>query len=378
MVKGGIMKNIAGTSFMCFLFLAFVFAFSGCGSSNSNITNKGIDENAAKSCQNLFNEGKIIEAKEICESAADSYGDIQSNEADNVRFEAAVTSISSVLLKIPSDGQSSGLNTLGDVFNAFGVTASGRVPYKPKQIVLPRILPSSSPRGGTVQDFAARKIRLALEKSIIYLNKISKQMNAAWKEPFGGKQVVSDYGDVLALRAAARYLLGAILIESSYNLDANIEQAVNQKMKVKNFLDSNPGFLRMEDAQNFIGARSLLSDSAGDVLAAIDWMQTENGNTTTHLISLGKYTADQINEAKKNINDFKSSLASPRTFFDRNNDQIGTLDLTKFFGGVDFGTLLPTSTPGIFPDPTFDGIWTNYAEGRYDPNNRATHKGIYR
>lgn len=334
-------------------------------------------------CLNLVNQNRVLEARDACISCADSYGSAESNDANTARFLAALTRISAVWHDMQSDGNpNNGLNNLGDILDAFGCGASGRDPLHLEIMVCPETLPANAPTGAELQVFIANVLRPELERAIEHLDKVSQSFNVKWIEPFGGKQVESDYGDVLTLRSIAGTLLGSAIIENNYNLDADIAKAVNLRQTVQDFLGANPDFLKLKSSSELVAAKDLLNKASDDTLAAINWMQSETDNQNDDLISLLDIEPASITETKERINDFKASLAGPTTWFhdDERTQVSGTLDLTKFFVGVDARSLLPSysgNIPGFFPDPTFKGIWTNYIAGSSgDPNHDGDGDGI--
>jgi hypothetical protein len=333
-------------------------------------------------CLDLINQGKIIDARDVCVGAADAYGDIASNDADTARFFAAFSRVASLWYNMSSDGNpNNGLNIFGDVLDAFGCSNSGRDPLHPKNIVCPKILPTGAPTGAQLQTFIAKVVRPELEGAMGNLSKISSSFKVVWTEPFGGKQVTSDFGDALTLRAASGYLLGTVITENSYNLDANIAQQVNQKPKIQGFLANNPNFLKLANSSELSAAQDLLGKASDDAVSAINFIQSRTGNQTNYLIHFGtNTTATEINNAKSHINEFKGSLAGPvNVHDDKSGNVVATLNLTKFFAGLDVRSLLPQYTgdmPGLFPDPHFGGIWTNYVLGsKYDPNHDFNKDG---
>ena len=340
-------------------------------------------------CLDLVNQGKIVEARDVCVSSADAYGSTQSNDADTTRFFAALSRIASLWYNMSSDGNpNNGLNTFGDILDAFGCSNSGREPLRPESLnsLCPSILPANAPTGSDLQAFIRNVLRPEVENAIGNLNNVSQSLNVMWTEPFDGKQVKSDYGDVLAIRASLSYLLGSVIIENSYDLNANIGTATNQHQTKEAFLAANPDFLKLVNSAELSMAQNLLGAASDDALAAINWMQAETGDQSSHFISLSKMTPAQINRAKIQINEFKSSLSGPSTIHNDSNVAIGTLDSTKFFVGLNIRSLLPnfhdnclvasSTIPGKYflVDPTFNGTWTNWsAFDAQNPTNPNSH-----
>jgi hypothetical protein len=330
------------------------------------------------SCISLVDQGDLASAKDTCVDTADTYGDATSNLADGARFLSAFSRISALWFNMQSDGNpDNGLNSLGDILDAFGCDTTGRDPLMPdNSLVCPTVLPANAPTGADLQTFIADVIKPQLEGAITDLGKISQSFNNfTWKEPFGGKQVISDYGDVLALKGGAELFLSLAIVQGSYNLDADIVGAAGQTTQT--FLASNPNFLHLSDTSGLSGAHALLVDAADDAVSAINKMQARTDAQGNHLIGLGNMTATQINNTIDRINLLKST--GPTTVPDDHGVAVGTINLDKFFVGIDLRNYLPAyagNIPGFFADPTFNGIWTNYATGSSeDPNHDFNSDG---
>ena len=95
--------------------------------------------------------------------------------------------------------------------------------------------------------------------------------------------------------------------------------------------------------------------------------QTETDPQDDDFVNLGDYEPDEITKARAHIVDAKNSLNGPTVVLDNESpndpDDDFTLDLSIFFAGLDFRTpnLLPpflgNDASGLFPDPTFAGIF---------------------
>ncbi len=333
----------------------------------------------ATACLDLINQGEIVEARDACVNAATSYGNTVSNDADTARFFAAFSRMASLWYNMSSTGNANnGLNTLGDILDAFGCNASGRDPLHPQDLVCTKPLPSGAPTGAQLQTFIANVIEPELQGAISNLGSVSQSFNVTWTEPFGGKQVISDYGDVLTLKSAAEFLLGWVIVENSYNLDDNIANTVNTKQTMQAFLASNPNFLTLVDASQLPTAQSIWGSSSQDTLAAISWMQSRTSSQSNYFISLASINPSKINKFIKAVNELNTTLTGPYNIYD---DKTGNLDaifnLSKFFTGLNLRSLLPSYSgnhPTVFPDPTFDGIWTSYIPGSPSDPDVFLHK----
>jgi hypothetical protein len=335
----------------------------------------------AAECLNAVNQDNVIEARDICVAAANSYESIVSNDADTARFFAALSRVAALWYNQTSDGNpNNGLLTAGDILDAFGCSVFGRDPEKP-DFTCPSILPSNSPTGGELKTFINNVMRPEIAGAIDNLNYVSQSFNINWIEPIDGTTVESDFGDVLAARALFKSLLASIIIENSYNLDADFD--LKHPYTFGAFLADNPNFLKLSNASELSSAQNYLIGASDDTLSAIDWIQAETDDQNDDFINLLDIEPAEINEAKEHINEGKAALTGPSTLYDddEKTQMIGTLNLTNFFIGMDLRNFLPTYTgdiPGFFPDPTFNGIWTNYTPGAKhgDPNRDLDNDGI--
>lgn len=332
-------------------------------------------------CLNAVNQGNVIEARDICVAAANSYGSIVSNDADTARFFAALSRVAALWYDQTSDGDpNNGLLTAGDILDAFGCSNSGRDPENPDDAIFPDVLPPNSPTGGELQTFIKNVVRPELEGAIGNLSNVSQSFNINWIEPIDETTVESDFGDVLTLRALCKSLLASIITENSYNLDGDFD--LKHPYTFGAFLADNPNFLKLVNASELSSAQNYLIGASDDTLSAINWIQAETDNQNDDFINLLDPTSAEINEAKTHINEFKTSLTGPITIYDYDDktQKIATVNLTNFFVGIDLRSLLPQYSgdiPGFFPDPTFNGIWTNYTPGTdNDPNYDFDKDGI--
>ncbi len=324
-------------------------------------------------CRTLVSQRNFVNARAVCVNNADMYGDAVSDIADGARFFAAFSRVAALWFNMQSDGDpNNGLNAFGDILDAFGCSASGRDPFNSKSLVCPSVLPSSTPTGAALQTFITNVMKPEIEGAVGNLGKIPQSFkNMVWTEPFGGKQVITDYGDILALKAGAEMLLSTAIVQSIYSLDANISSALNLKQTKQAFLASNSSFLNLTNTSGLSSAHSLLGNAADDAVAAINKMQARTDAQSNHLIGLGQMTTAQISSTKNRISQLKAT--GPTNVRDDYGNLLGTANLDKFFAGVNMRSYLPSYTgniPGPLLDPTFNGVWTNYVPGsKYDPQH---------
>ena len=295
-----------------------------------------------------------------------------SNNADIARFFYAISKAATQAYNIESDGENDGLQDLGDIMDAFGATASGRLPFfkangdfrdesgEYYDDPFPEPLPFGSPTGAELQNFCFNVLRPALEAAIASLNLVSTSFNKTWLEPVDDELVDSDYGDVLYVKAIFQGTLALIYTQRAYNLNVDIYAEDQADKTDQQFINTNPnlGTLGSSYGSYLSTAKQLSLNCLTHLRDAIDWIQNETDAQSDDWVNLVDETSSEIDEAKLDIVDAKNSMNGPTVV--RDNDPF-TLDLSVFFAGLDFRSpdLLPPyrgNDPGFFPDPTLKGI----------------------
>lgn len=330
-------------------------------------------------CASLVSQGDFVSARDTCVSAAEAYGDAILSAADEARFFAGMSMVAALGFNVQSDGNpNNGLNTLGDILDAFGCALS-RDPIslvtdsKSLNGLCPSIVPPSAPKGSDLQAFTTNVIQPELEGAVQILNKVSPSFTLTWTEPFGNTQVKSDDGDVFALKAVSEYLLGFVLVDNSYNLEADLATLSTTTNTTESFLAANPNFLRLANTSGLSTAKTWSGNALGDSIPAIVLMRARTGDPSSYFISLNGFSESDIIDTIRYLNLLTASLTAPTKITDKYGVYEGTLDLSIFFAGVDIRILLPeyngNKQAGPYPDPTFSGIWTDYVVGsEFDPN----------
>jgi hypothetical protein len=294
-------------------------------------------------------------------------GNSISNDADTARFFYALTRIAALWFDTYSDGiANNGLNTLGDILDRFGSPADDTKRSNRAAISFPDPFPDNSPSGSEFQSFLKDVVGPELEGAINNLETVSQAFNELWTEPIDDEIVESDYGDVLFFMAVFKGALASIFTQSAYNLDADIDDTKNNAKTIEQFLTDEPDFLTLSSApaSDLNSAKLKYDDALDDLDAAIVWMDAETDFQDDDFINLGDATAERISEARADIADAKASLNGP-TLVNDNPDPIDGffLDMSVFFAGLDFRNpnLLPAFSGndpiGLFPDPTFAGVF---------------------
>ena len=351
----------------------------GCGDGEDTTSNSpsiSIPPSSAASLSALNTRGltalrnnDIVGARDIFKDAVSLAGSETSQEPDTARFFYALTRMAALGFPLVSDENPHDLNTVTDFLDLLGCHQPGSDPLS-VEVSCPTPLPATSPTGGEVQDFLQNVARSELVGAVANLTIVSSSFQRGWTQPFTGKTVESDFGDVLFFRAVGKGLLGFIAAQMAYDLEVNIATAVNNQT-VETFLDNNPTFPPLVDRTPLPTARDFLRDALDDLLAAITTIAAETDDQSDDFITLQSMTAEKIEKAKIDVADLKNALDGPTPVSSTllglsdsqetvNNDF--TLDVRPFFAGIDLRqpNLLPpfvgNELAGLFPDPTFRGI----------------------
>ena len=327
------------------------------GLSLSQLLNEGFD---------ALRDGLVLRAKTYFKAAEALAGSSVSNDADTARFFYALTRVASLGFDTYSDGDNAdAIDHLGDILDGFGCDPAGTKRSNFDALSCPETLPSDSPRGGELQGFLTDVVRTELGNAIANLDAVSASFQRT--ENFEGESIEFDFGDALFARSAFKASIAKILLQSAYNLDADIDAETNLPVNsTEEFLFYNPDVLALSP-----GSGSALADlktfwagAADDLSAAIDQIQGETDDQNDDFINLLGTTSGEITQAKADIADFKASLDNPTLILDNDADLFNdfTLDISQFLAGLDFRSpsLLPPfsggDVSGLFPDPTFNGI----------------------
>lgn len=308
----------------------------------------------------------FLRAKAYFEAAVDLAGSDTSNDANTARFFYALTRVAAVGFDTYGDGVANN-NSLGGILDGFGSPSDDTKRSNFEAISFPEILPDDSPTGSDLQSFLYDAVRPEIEGAIDNLDAISENFSKQWTEPFNNETVESDHGDVLFFRATFKGVLATIYTQNAYNLDADIDEAINNDNKTtESFLNDESNFLALSTSfgSDLIGAKNNFDSALEDLDNAIEWMQSESDPQEDDFINLGDSTNAEIIQARADIDDAQNSLNVP-TVMNDNEDPANafTLDMSVFFAGLDFRSpnLLPPFSAddpaGLFPDPTFGGIF---------------------
>jgi hypothetical protein len=328
------------------------------GLSLSQLISRGLD---------ALKDAWVLRADTYFKDAEALAGSSTSNDADTARFFYSLTRVAALGFDTYSDGiPDNGLNALGDILDGFDSPSDDTKRSNLAAISFPDLLPDDSPAGSDLQGFLINVVLPEFQGAITNLDAVSESFNKDWIEPFDGEFVESDYGDVLFFKAMFKSALASIFAQSAYNLDAGIDDTVNNDKTIEQFLNDEPNFLTLTAApgNDLNSAKITIDDGLDDFDAAIVWMDAETDFQDDDFIDLGDATAEEISQARADIVDAKNSLNEPTVVNDNNDPDDGfELDMSVFFAGLDFRNpnLLPTFSEndpvGLFPDATFGGTF---------------------
>jgi len=306
----------------------------------------------------------VLRANHYFKAAESLAGTATSNDADTARFSYALTRIAALGFDTYSDGDSSDMNKLGDILDRLGCDDLDAARASFEAISCAEPLPDDSPTGGEIQEFLYNVVRPEIEGAIANLEAVSEAFNTTWAVPFDNTTVESDYGDVLIFKAAAEAALGEILIQYAYDLDADLDDTLNNAKTTEGFLLENEAFGTLTDviATYLSLAKTYTEDALDDLDAAIVWIQAETDPQGNDLVNLADVTPEEITDARQSIAVAKQCLYGECTVDDNDTGDTSddvVLDASKFFEGINLRALLPPfsgdDASGLFPEATMGG-----------------------
>jgi len=297
----------------------------------------------------LFNHGNPTYSGLL--AANQKFEDALSINANNPEANLfyAVTRIGAFALE---EGSGSGLETLRDVFQAFGMTRNSNEfieynsPYDPYDTEFnspydtPPQLPGNSPSGEEIRQFLAGPYITLLDGALSNLEKIGSSFQTTLTaDETGDESVEIDYGDVLLYKAMLNAGKCLVLIMSSYNLNVDVDATAN---KISNdqfsintdLLDTYPDFLKI-----ISGGGDTLQSAGAALLAAINkyldastFIRSESDDQLNDLISFDFDDLQDEELFRQNLIELRASLNQNRTA--NLTDNVGhlSLNLNPFFG----------------------------------------------
>ncbi len=356
--------------------------------SGAELTQRGLAQLSAE---------EILKTKVYFKLAAHYFGNQTSNDADTARFFYGLSQVLALAYDSGSDtqrtvraaavGYDGDLLDFGDLLDAFnyptgpvGETEDPRAPENLDVELFPSLLPGNSPSGAQLQAFLDDVVMTDLEGALDALQSVATTFNATWTDPYSGTATESDYGDVLAARAALKAAMAAIMILNAQNLDIDIDNEDlieyhddlldqdEQANSIQTFLLRNPEFFTpIADSILMQSAKSTLIDASADLLSAMDFIATETDSQADDWINLIDSTPEEIAEAKSLITAARTSLNEGTDFTIDHDTELSSDDTVinpaPFFSGLNFRSLLPAfvgDAPQSFPDPALGGVIVRY------------------
>ncbi len=347
-----------------------IFTTPPTGASLASLVSSGLD---------LLGRSQVLKAKAYFKAAVDGYPGDTTNDGDTARFLYALTRVLGINLYIYSGSNAGTLQSIGDILDRQGCSPGGRNLIESK-MVCSNDVATTFPTGTELQTFLLNVVKPELENAIVNLDSVSTSFNRTWKEPVSGKYYKSDFGDVLFFKAQVKTALASVLIQSTYNLSANIATDASSSSTAELFLMNNPDFLKLASGSGYSTtlqtAKTLLSSSADHLIAASNLIQL---HTADYLLNFVNKTSQEVNDGKADINRLKDSLTGSATFssvgFRSKTYTNVTIDMSPFFVGMPLRGLLPPITgnkgSGPFPDPTMGGIIIQGANLNEDLNSNG-------
>ncbi|MBF0339608.1 MAG: carboxypeptidase regulatory-like domain-containing protein [Magnetococcales bacterium] len=266
--------------------------------------------------------------------------------------------------------------TLGDLLNGFGCTKRhtgiGSMDCS--------LISATSPTGADVSGWLNAALIPEVTAALKMLNEDVASTMAPFmlKLPGDNTETEIDYSDVLVFRGGLEFLLGQLYLNQAYDWTIDIDAAL--KLTTEQMLKDYTSFgtLSASATNNLTAAKTHLTAAADRLLEAMTAIAAETDPQDNDLITLN---AAEIADAKKYLNEFKSSLAG-NTLIDGGTEGTLHLNLAKLFDGIAVRDILPPfmgSKPGgKFPDATMGGIFPDsvYNFSQQSLNLDANNNGI--
>lgn len=349
------------------------------------------------------------------------------NDRDQARFFGGLARLA-LLAQPYSDGTDNGLNDLGDILDAFGMstaradratmdpslvlTCQQSVYYAPPYGVVGtsetcklRPIATTSPRSGKLQAFLSGQVKAALRQVVDLLSGVSATFTAQLTD--GTRVVDFDRTDALALKGFAQGMIALIELQQAYDLDVDLHaeqvRAETTSYKPGQFLANNPTFLKLVEAASVPQSRTDAIAAIDSFIAALASLRAETGSQVNDLFKLtdetctynGYYYActpvyngpQQLADAENALTTLKGIATATGNYTVSGQTGSAADDLvlspSKFFAGVDLRALLPArfdlgpsaDHPGMLPDATFAGVVVHWPAGR-SPNTDLDGDGL--
>ncbi len=319
------------------------------------------------------------------------------NEADAARFFHIIARTMSLFYDQRPDGVDDGLMDLGDVLDAFGYSPEGRLPVDKDEFStgvepsFPETLPSDAPTSEELQMYLDTMIRPNLEAALAEAETISQNFNYRWMDSFNDMTVEGDYGDVLIMKTYLKAALAAHQITMAYEIDEDIDEFLNLELTIEERLNGNPEMLTLKASagEHLTAAKRYVRGALNDLDEAIVWVMGETDSQSDDIMTIDD-EPEEIDAFREDIADYLASLDGPVIIGDPDPEyrKEVTIDISRFFAGIDLRNLLPpfsgNDPSGFFPDASMGGVigpeidlnednWTEVDSGPdvYAPNGIA-------
>ncbi len=341
----------------------------GAGGNVANLVTQGLTRLQAGTLAD------IVAARDLFAQAVAAVGaNTNTNDRDRANFFYALTRVGAVAGELPSDGNTGDRNQVGDFLDVLGVAAQPRTNYT--TLVYPGNF-GGGVTGEQVREFLRTRMRSELEGALVNLGAVSNGFAANWSFDNSGTtlNLESDFGDVLALRAAYRVKLAGILIATGYSFggaDAALELN-NPNRSLQTIFGNNPAAATQVSTADLTTARDLLSQGLDEMVAALDAIQAEQDPQADDLVNVLAIPASDITEFRNEVAAYKSALTSATTT--RADDgSTANLDLPNYFAnGLNLRQFLPPlngdRAAGPFANNPFAPVYVPSVAGSHaDPN----------
>jgi len=303
-----------------------------------------------------------LRARTYFKAAVELTGDTPGNDRDVANLFYAGTRMVSLWLDTYPGADPNVLESLGDILDAFGFQFDfglrGSL-HNIHKLDLENDIPADCPTGAELQDFFENIVRPEVEEAIANLNAVSPTVLKTWEAPLLHNTVISDYADVLMLRAACKAFLAALQIQYFYDLDADIYGLIHggqtmQSLLAGTFLSpKNPG----ADLQ---ASKALLISALDDAVKGMGLVRQRPGDPHNFLLGLFGFTPECAALAQMVVSTCKTALEG-NINFNLAGEFLVDINAPVFFTGLDVNALAMPFTgnhiTGLFPDPTFGGIF---------------------
>ena len=283
----------------------------------------------------------------------------------------AVTRVGAFALE---QGSGSGLETLRDLYEAFGVTRNSNDSLPDSPVDLPPAFPDTAPDGEPVRAFLAGPFVDLLDDALANLSVVTSLFTTTITAAETGDMAVEvDYGDVLLLRSAFYVLKGLFLFVSSYDLDIDLHDIMAKcNMGVfqvqRDLLDEYPDLLKLrstDGSASLTSAKQALINGIDAYREAYEFIASESDFQGDDLFFFGSLEEqDEANDLLTQLTEAEDSLNQNRA------TAIGdtNIDFNLVFGNtgksqLDIRSVLPEFDEdddilaGTFPSPILNGIF---------------------